>query len=227
MDSISIVPSSKRLSLARPRRRQARPNVVASPREGAGTEQPTRLHLPVLYGLPAYLYTVRVWESCLMIPSVQHRAPLRDTGKKSPGVVCPVCVPAPPGVFLPGVGRGFGRRADVRGVCCWWVSMVVRFVCVVCVPLCVRVFRVSRVCPGSPRCLFTGSSQDTHGTLTGNRFKNTGGAGHTRQSHEPHSTQTEPPHNQPTHRLARQNTYPNRTRRHKPPHHLPNQARWW
>jgi hypothetical protein len=34
--------------------------------------------------------------------------------------------------------------------------MVVRFVCVVCVPLCVRVFRVSRVCPGSPRCLFTG-----------------------------------------------------------------------
>ena len=27
----------------------------------------------------------------------------------------------------------------------------------VCVPLCVRVFRVSRVCPGSPRCLFTGS----------------------------------------------------------------------
>ena len=36
--------------------------------------------------------------------------------------------------------------------------MVVRFVCVVCVPLCVRVFRVSRVCPGSPRCLFTGTS---------------------------------------------------------------------
>ena len=30
--------------------------------------------------------------------------------------------------------------------------MVVRFVCV---PLCVRVSRVSRVCPGSPRCLFT------------------------------------------------------------------------
>ena len=35
--------------------------------------------------------------------------------------------------------------------------MVVRFVCVVCVPLCVRVSRVSRVCPGSPRCLFTGT----------------------------------------------------------------------
>jgi hypothetical protein len=31
--------------------------------------------------------------------------------------------------------------------------MVVRFVCAVRVPLCVR---VSRVCPGSPRCLFTG-----------------------------------------------------------------------
>jgi hypothetical protein len=27
----------------------------------------------------------------------------------------------------------------------------------VCVPLCVRVSRVSRVCPGSPRCLFTGT----------------------------------------------------------------------
>jgi len=44
--------------------------------------------------------------------------------------------------------------SDVRGVCCWWVWLVVRFVCV---PLCVRVFRVSRVCPGSPRCLFTGT----------------------------------------------------------------------
>ena len=31
--------------------------------------------------------------------------------------------------------------------------MVVRFVCAVRVPLCVR---VSRVCPGSPRCLVTG-----------------------------------------------------------------------
>ena len=30
------------------------------------------------------------------------------------------------------------------------------FVCVVRVPLCVRVSRVSRVCPGSPRCIFTG-----------------------------------------------------------------------
>ena len=58
-------------------------------------------------------------------------------------------------------GRGGAGTVPVlyimRGVCCWWVSMVVRFVCVVCVPLCVRVFRVSRVCPGSPRCLFTGN----------------------------------------------------------------------
>ena len=36
------------------------------------------------------------------------------------------------------VGRGFGRRADVRGVCCWWVWMVVRFVCVVREPCCAR-----------------------------------------------------------------------------------------
>ena len=36
--------------------------------------------------------------------------------------------------------------------CCWWVWLVVRFVCA---PLCVRVSRVSRECPGSPRCLFT------------------------------------------------------------------------
>ncbi len=53
-----------------------------------------------------------------------------------------------------------------RGVCCcWWVWLVVRLVCV---PLCVRVSRVSRVCPGSPRCLFTGKkTQGGAGTLTG------------------------------------------------------------
>jgi hypothetical protein len=39
----------------------------------------------------------------------------------------------------------------------------VRFVCVVCVPLCVRVSRVSRVCPGSPRCLFTGTPTEIAG----------------------------------------------------------------
>ena len=54
--------------------------------------------------------------------------------------VCPVCVPAPPGVFLP--------VARVR----WWVGMVVRVGCP-CVPCLSRV----RVCPGSPRCLFTGT----------------------------------------------------------------------
>ncbi len=50
------------------------------------------------------------------------------------------------------------------------VWMVVKFVCVIRVPVCahgpvwhpgvflpVHVFRVSRVCPGSPRCLFTGT----------------------------------------------------------------------
>ena len=34
--------------------------------------------------------------------------------------------------------------------------MVVRFVRVIRVPACARVSRVTRVCPGSPRCLFTG-----------------------------------------------------------------------
>ena len=40
---------------------------------------------------------------------------------------------------------------------CRWVWMVVRFVRVIRVePACAR---VSRVCPGSPRCLFTGTVQ--------------------------------------------------------------------
>ena len=38
--------------------------------------------------------------------------------------------------------------------------MVVRFVRVIRVPACARVSRVSRVCPGSPRCLFTGYRGD-------------------------------------------------------------------
>ena len=37
---------------------------------------------------------------------------------------------------------------DSQGQQCWWVWMVVRFVCVIRVPVCAR---VSRVCPGSPR----------------------------------------------------------------------------
>ena len=36
---------------------------------------------------------------------------------------------------------------------------VVRFVRVIRVPACARVSRVSRVCPGSPRCLFTGRAR--------------------------------------------------------------------
>ena len=39
--------------------------------------------------------------------------------------------------------------------------MVVRFVRVIRVPACARVSRVSRVCPGSPRCLFTGTETAT------------------------------------------------------------------
>jgi hypothetical protein len=41
------------------------------------------------------------------------------------------------------------RLATVVRVC-WWVWMVVRFVCVIRVPVCAR---VSRVCPSSPRCV--------------------------------------------------------------------------
>ena len=36
---------------------------------------------------------------------------------------------------------------------------VVRFVRVIRLPACARVSRVSRVCPGSPRCLFTGKAR--------------------------------------------------------------------
>jgi hypothetical protein len=47
-----------------------------------------------------------------------------------------------------GLGPRIGRRTVVR--VCWWVWMVVRFVCVIRVPVCAR---VSRVCPSSPRCV--------------------------------------------------------------------------
>ena len=52
--------------------------------------------------------------------------------------VCPVCVPAPPGAFLPVLYR-YCR------------------LCGPCASLCVRVSRpcVPCVCPGSPRCLYT------------------------------------------------------------------------
>ena len=50
------------------------------------------------------------------------------------------------------------RYVERAGVCCWWVWMAVRFVCVVRVPSC--------VCPGSPRCLFTGTRCLFTGTLS-------------------------------------------------------------
>ena len=48
-----------------------------------------------------------------------------------------------------------GFRAGLCPLGFGW--MVVRFDRVIRVPACARVSRVSRVCPGSPRCLFTGS----------------------------------------------------------------------
>jgi hypothetical protein len=42
--------------------------------------------------------------------------------------------------------------------------MVVKFVCVIRVPVCAR---VSRVCPGSPRCLFPGSRKPVQSYGTG------------------------------------------------------------
>ena len=48
-----------------------------------------------------------------------------------------------------------GFRAGLCPLGFGW--MVVRLVRVICVPARARVSRVSRVCPGSPRCLFTGT----------------------------------------------------------------------
>jgi hypothetical protein len=102
-----------------------------------------------------YRYRYRCFRVCPGSP----RCLFTGTGQfflPVPVQYCTGC-PGSPGVFLPVPGTGSVLTCGVSGVGCWWVSMVVRFVCVVCVPLCVRVFRVSRVCPGSPRCLFTGS----------------------------------------------------------------------
>ena len=63
-----------------------------------------------------------------------------------------VNVPGLSGTGVWGAATGPGRGLvgwDVRVG--WWVWMVVRFVCVIRV---IRA-RVSRVCPGSPQCLFT------------------------------------------------------------------------
>ena len=54
-----------------------------------------------------------------------------------------------------GYGRsGSGWRQELVRVC-RWVWMVVRFVCVIRVSACAL---VCPVCPGSPRCLFTGTA---------------------------------------------------------------------
>ena len=71
----------------------------------------------------------------------------------------PVTVRTTPGLrlFLRLLSRS--RFRPSRGRCGCVVGfgwMVVRFVRVIRVPACARVSRVSRVCPGSPRCLFTG-----------------------------------------------------------------------
>ena len=80
-------------------------------------------------------------------------------------------VPAPPGSFyrygvprLPPVSfyrvKDTGGSRDKHGTRTYerlFTGTVVRFVRVIRVPACARVSRVSRVCPGSPRCLFTGT----------------------------------------------------------------------
>ena len=61
------------------------------------------------------------------------------------------------------------------------------------------------------RCNKKSMEQPKNGSLS----KTPGGAGHTRQTHEPHKHLK----TNPTHRLTRQTTpEPERTRRHKPPH---------
>ena len=61
--------------------------------------------------------------------------------------VCP-CAPVCP-VRVPCVSR-------LPPVCGVFLPVPVR---VIRVPACARVSRVSRVCPGSPRCIFTGTVQ--------------------------------------------------------------------
>ena len=61
--------------------------------------------------------------------------------------------------LLPELSNGVVVRVCSRWV---WV-MVVRFVRVIRVPACARVSRESRVCPGSPRCLFTGRYRISEG----------------------------------------------------------------
>ena len=53
--------------------------------------------------------------------------------------------------------RTYGNTRAYRYMLGLFGWMVVRFVRVIRVPACARVSRVSRMCPGSPRCLFTGT----------------------------------------------------------------------
>jgi hypothetical protein len=77
--------------------------------------------------------------------------PIRDTEHARAEGLCVPCVSRLPPVSF------YRYRVCPGSPRCLFTGIVVRFVCVVRVPLCVRVSRVSRVCPGSPRCLFTGT----------------------------------------------------------------------
>ena len=74
------------------------------------------------------------------------RAQLRDDPERAVEICGSGCTgtrPGPPGVFLPVLSVGRDRTA-VGLVCCE-------------VRLCDPCASVSRVCPGSPQCLFTGT----------------------------------------------------------------------
>jgi hypothetical protein len=64
-----------------------------------------------------------------------------------------------------------------------WVGLVVRFVCVIRVPVCARVCPLSRLaaCPGSPRCLFTGTLGEAEHTP--NALPGSWGSGETEVVH--------------------------------------------
>ena len=76
-----------------------------------------------------------------------------------------------------GVGRGFGRCVVVRvcvvGFVSWfvWVDGCEVRPCDPCARVRARVSRVSRVCPGSPRCLFTGALRVFHSSACDFRAK--------------------------------------------------------
>jgi hypothetical protein len=78
-------------------------------------------------------------------PQARSRPPPRPTQKRPPPAN-PTLPPPAPRAPPRACSKAVGETVPVgMNVCCGWVWMVVRFVCVVRVPLCVR---VSRVCPG-------------------------------------------------------------------------------